>query len=143
MNDFGFTYTFLAVTGVVVMIVWDLFLAATKLLTTKIFWASYAIIVFFQLVTNGLLTGLRMVRYSDAAIVGSGSIEGGTPQMFGDGRIFYAPFEDLLFGFALVMLTLTTWVHWERRGVQKEIKAGPPLVKNFSPRPPKTGASSD
>lgn len=134
MSDVNFTYTFLAVVGVVVMIVWDLFLAKTKLLTTKIFWASYAIIIFFQLVSNGLLTGLRMVRYSDDAIVGSSSVEGGTPQMFGDGRIFFAPFEDLLFGFALVMLTLSTWVVWERRGVQTQITAGPPRVKNFGAR---------
>ena len=37
---------------------------------------------------------------------------------FGDGRIAYAPVEDLLFGFALVLATLAWWVFWGRRGVQ-------------------------
>ncbi|MEY3278227.1 MAG: hypothetical protein RLZZ426_713 [Actinomycetota bacterium] len=132
--DFAFTYTQLAVFFVFVMVVWDLFVVRTQLLKTKIFWASYAIIVFFQLVSNGLLTGFRMVQYYDEAIIGSGSVDSGTPQMLGDGRIFYAPVEDLLFGFSLVMLTLTLWVIWERRGIQKSIVAGPPRISAFGPK---------
>ncbi len=32
-----------------------------------------------------------------------------------------------MFGFALVMLTLTLWVLWGRRGIQREPMSGPPL----------------
>ncbi|MEY2634742.1 MAG: hypothetical protein RIS75_682 [Actinomycetota bacterium] len=131
MSDSTFSYTFLAVVGVILTIVWDLKIVKTRLLTTKIFWASYAIVVFFQLVSNGILTGFQMVRYYDDAIVGSGSVADGTPQMIGDGRIFYAPFEDLLFGFALVVLSMSLWVMWERRGLQKNIRSGPPRVGVF------------
>ena len=131
MSDSTFSYTFLAVVGVILTIGWDLKIVKTRLLTTKIFWASYAIVVFFQLVSNGILTGFQMVRYYDDAIVGSGSVADGTPQMIGDGRIFYAPFEDLLFGFALVVLSMSLWVMWERRGLQKNIRSGPPRVGVF------------
>jgi lycopene cyclase domain-containing protein len=73
----------------------------TKVLARKAFWTAYAIVVFFQLVTNGILTGRRVVTYDAAAIVGV--------------RIVYAPVEDLLFGFALVVQTLSWWVFWGRR----------------------------
>ena len=63
--------------------------------------------------TNGVLTGFEIVRYAGDAIVGSD-----TPTFLGDGRIAYAPVEDLLFGFALVVQTLAWWVWWGRRGVQ-------------------------
>ena len=82
----------------------------TRLLTRRAFWTAYAIIVFFQLVTNGVLTGRRVVTYDADAILG-----GATPQLLGDGRIVYAPVEDLLFGFALVVQTLAWWVWWGRR----------------------------
>jgi hypothetical protein len=36
----------------------------------------------------------------------------------------YAPVEDLVFGFALVLLTLDLWVWWGRRGVQRTPAAG-------------------
>ena len=54
------------------------------------FWIAYAIIVFFQLITNGILTGIPIVRYDAAQIIGW--------------RVVYAPVEDLLFGFALVLV---------------------------------------
>ena len=41
-------------------------------------------------------------------------------QFLGSGRIAWAPVEDLLFGFALVLQTLAWWVFWGRRGVQRE-----------------------
>ena len=70
---------------------------------------------------NAVLTGARIVRYDGAAIIGSstGTSPGSSaPAFFGDGRIAYAPVEDLLFGFALVLATLAWWVFWGRRGVQ-------------------------
>ena len=120
------TYTQLAVLGVVLVVVLDLLVLRTRLLTRRVFWVAYAIIVFFQLVTNGVLTGLRIVRYDGAAIVGSSTPTDRPPQFLGDGRIAYAPFEDLLFGFALVVLTLVLWVWWGRRGVQRTPYSGPP-----------------
>jgi len=104
------TYTQQAVAGVLVSVVLDLWVLGTRLVTRKAFWTSYAIIVFFQLVTNGVLTGLKVVRYDPATIVGSSAVP-----FLGAGRIAFAPVEDLLFGFALVLQTLSWWVFWGRR----------------------------
>jgi hypothetical protein len=120
------TYTQLAVTGVLVAISVDLYVLKTRLVTTKLFWVSDAIIVFFQLISNGFLTGLNIVRYSDDAILGVQSPDAGSPPFLGGGRIAFAPVEDLLFGFALVLLTLSLWVSWGRKGLQREPFAGPP-----------------
>jgi len=121
------TYTQLAFLAVGLVVAWDLVVLRTRLLARRVFWMAYAIIVFFQLVTNGVLTGLRIVRYSGAAIIGSSTPPAGPPPFIGDGRLAFAPVEDLLFGFALVVLSLTLWVAWGRRGVQREPMAGPPL----------------
>jgi lycopene cyclase domain-containing protein len=123
------SYTQLAVLGVVVAILLDLFVLRTRLLRRKAFWVSYAIVVFFQLVTNGVLTGLRVVRYDGEAIVGSTTPADGPPPFLGDGRIAFAPLEDLLFGFALVVLAQAMWVWLGRRGVQRTPYSGPPRVR--------------
>ncbi len=120
------SYTQLALLGVVASVVLDLAILRTRLLGRRAFWVAYAIIVGFQLLTNGMLTGLGVVRYDGAAIVGDSSLSGGTPTFLGDGRIAWAPVEDLLFGFALVVQTLAWWVFWGRRAVQREPTAGPP-----------------
>ncbi len=96
------TYTVAALLGVLAALVLDLVVLRTRLVGTRVFWAAYAIIVLFQLVVNGLLTGLRIVRYDPARIIGL--------------RIVYAPVEDLLFGFAMVTVTLTVWVWLGRSG---------------------------
>ncbi|SHG60552.1 lycopene cyclase domain-containing protein [Jatrophihabitans endophyticus] len=90
------TYTLTAVLGVLAALVVDRYVTRRRLVTRRSFWLAYAIVLFFQLVVNGLLTGLEIVRYDPARIVGL--------------RIAFAPVEDLLFGFAMVLLTLTTWV---------------------------------
>jgi lycopene cyclase domain-containing protein len=95
-------YTATAVIGVVLAVAYDVFGARTRLVTRRSFWTAYAIVLGFQLVVNGLLTGLRIVRYDPRRIIGW--------------RIAYAPVEDLLFGFAMVLVTLTTWVWLGRRG---------------------------
>ncbi len=123
------TYTQLAVLGVVAVVVLDLAVLRTRLLRRRVFWTSYAIVVFFQLVTNGVLTGLRIVRYDGAAIVGSSTPVDAPPPFLGDGRIAFAPVEDLLFGFALVVLTQVLWVWLGRRGVQRTPYSGPPRVR--------------
>ena len=136
------TYTQLAVLGVVVVVLLDLVVVRTRLLRRRVFWTAYAIIVFFQLVTNAILTGLRIVRYDGAAIVGSSTPADAPPPFLGDGRIAYAPFEDLLFGFALVVLTLVLWVWAGRRGVQRTPYAGPPRVRWPGAARPEAGTTS-
>ena len=121
------TYTQIGVLAVVLTVALDLFLLRTHLVTRKVFWVSYAIIVFFQLITNGMFTGFGIVRYRDEAIFGGTSPELGPPPFIGDGRLAFAPVEDLLFGFALVLLTLVCWVWLGRNGVQRKPNAGPPI----------------
>ena len=111
------------------MVLCDRYLFRTRLINRKIFWASYAIIVFFQLVTNGILTGLRIVRYDADAIIGSSTPEANAPAFIGDGRLVFAPVEDLLFGFSLVLMTLMLWVWHGRNGLQREPVSGPPVDK--------------
>jgi lycopene cyclase domain-containing protein len=95
------TYTAAALMGVAGAVAVDLFVLRTRLLRRRVFWATYPIIVFFQLISNGILTGRGVVRYDPAAILGL--------------RLVYAPVEDLLFGFALVLVTLSVWTWWGRR----------------------------
>jgi len=124
------TYTQLALAGVLLAVLNDLYLLRTKLVTRRIFWVSYSIIIFFQLISNGVLTGFGIVRYNGLVIIGSSTPVDGPPPMFGDGRIFFAPVEDLLFGFALVLLSLSMWVWLGRRGVQRAPISGPPRIFN-------------
>ena len=56
------------------------------------------------------------------------------PAFVGDGRIAFAPVEDLLFGFALVLVSQALWVWWGRRGLQRTPYAGPPRVRWFAGR---------
>ena len=129
------TYTQISILAVPVVIVLDLGVVRTGLLRRRVFWVSYSIIATFQLITNGILTGFRIVRYEDSAIVGSSTPVDAAPPFLGDGRIAYAPFEDLLFGFALVVLTMVLWVWLGRHDVQRTPYAGPPrLALRRSPR---------
>ena len=109
------TYTALAAIGVVAAIVLDRWVARTRVTSTADWWSAYGIMVFFQLLTNGWLTGRGIVRYEPDAIMGSEHIA-----FFGDGRAAYAPVEDLAFGFALVLTTCVAWV-WlgDRTGEQE------------------------
>jgi lycopene cyclase domain-containing protein len=86
---------------VVVALVIDLLLTRTALVRRKAFWVSYAIVLIGQLVVNGVLTGAGVVRYDPRAIIGV--------------RVIFAPVEDLLFGFAMVLITLSSWVWLGRR----------------------------
>ena len=95
------SYSALAVTAVVAVLVLDLAVLRTRLVTRKVFWAAYAIVIVFQLLMNGVLTGRDVVVYDPDAIWGP--------------RIAYAPVEDLLFGFAMVTLTLVSWAAVNRR----------------------------
>lgn len=79
----------------------DLLVLRTRLLTRRVFWVSYVIVLGFQLLVNGVLTGVRIVRYDPHTIIGW--------------RLAYAPVEDVGFGFALVTMTLSLWVWLDRR----------------------------
>ncbi len=98
------SYTSLVLIAIGFTIINDLFLLKTRLLTRKVFWTSYAIIVFFQLITNGWLTYNEIITYSDDAILGV--------------RVVFAPLEDLGFGFALVTNVMALWVYLGRRGIR-------------------------
>ena len=95
------SYSALAVVAVIGALVVDLAVLRTRMVTRRVFWVAYAIIIVFQLLMNGVLTGLDVVVYDADAIWGP--------------RIAYAPVEDLLFGFALVVLTLASWAAVNRR----------------------------
>jgi len=104
------TYTAAALVAGAMAALTDLLVLRTRLLRTRTWWTAYAIVLFFQLLTNGWLTGRGIVRYADAAIVGSGRVVA-----LGDGRVVFAPAEDIAFGFALVLMTTSAWVAAGRR----------------------------
>ena len=97
------TYTALTISAVALTVLIDLRILKTRLLTRKVFWTSYAIILFFQLITNWWLTSNHIVSYSEDFILGA--------------RIASAPIEDLGFGFVLVTNVMALWVYWGRRGL--------------------------
>ena len=90
------TYTQLAIFAIMCAIIFDLYIAQTQLLKRKVFWTSYVIIIFFQLLTKWWLTSRNIVMYDPSLIIGF--------------RIASAPVEDLLFGFALVLGILSNWI---------------------------------
>lgn len=98
-------YTDIAIISIIFAAIVDLFIIKNKLLTKKVFWTSYAIILPFQLITNWWLTSRNIVMYSPDAITGI--------------RVVSAPAEDLLFGFALILLVMNLWVYWGKKGIQK------------------------
>jgi lycopene cyclase domain-containing protein len=104
------TYTAIAVAAALAAVALDRWAARTRLTASGAWWASYGIVVGFQLLTNGWLTGRRIVRYDADAILGSGRVT-----FVGEGRLVYAPVEDLGFGFALVLTTCVVWVWLGRR----------------------------
>jgi len=125
------SYTVAALLGVAGALAVDLAVLRTRLVTRAVFWATYPLIVTFQLLSNGILTGRRIVTYDPDAIIGW--------------RLVYAPVEDLLFGFALVLLTLSIWVWLGRRGPVRPLGGWPrrrvPAARTGLPRrgpPPPT-----
>jgi lycopene cyclase domain-containing protein len=95
------TYTQLALAAVLAAVALDLAVLRVGVLRRRTFWVAYGIVLFFQLLSNGWLTGRGIVRYDPEVILGA--------------RLAYAPVEDLLFGFALVVWTLDCWLLTGRR----------------------------
>ena len=100
------TYSQIAIAAAIIAIIIDLTVSSQPLLKRRAFWASYAIILPFQLLTNWWLTSRNIVMYNPDAIIGV--------------RICSAPVEDLLFGFALVLSVMGMWEFWGRRGMQRD-----------------------
>jgi lycopene cyclase domain-containing protein len=95
------SYTVLAAAAVVFAGLADLALLRTRLLARRAFWVSYTILFGFQVLVDGVLTCRGIVRYNPGRIVGW--------------HLACAPVEDYLFGFAMILQTLTWWVWWGRR----------------------------
>ncbi|MEY3102993.1 MAG: hypothetical protein RL256_15 [Actinomycetota bacterium] len=100
------SYTELSILSVLLVILIDRYILKSRLLEKKAYWTAYAIIIFFQLLTNWWLTSRNILSYSEAAIIGW--------------RIASAPVEDLLFGFSMVTLTMSLWIFWGRKGVERD-----------------------
>jgi lycopene cyclase domain-containing protein len=108
------SYTALAVTGMIVAGLADVALFRTRLLARRAFWVSYAILFGFQVLVDGVLTCRGIVRYNPERILGW--------------HLACAPVEDYLFGFALILQTLTWWVWWGRRAARGRGAAAPQLA---------------
>lgn len=95
------TYTEITSFALIIVVLSDIFLFKTSLLTTRAFWGSYAIILPFQLLTNSWLTNRKIVIYDSNEIIGL--------------RVAGAPVEDLLFGFAMVVGFISYWEFRKKR----------------------------
>ena len=89
------TYTEITVYALIITVIFDMFVTKNSLLSTVRFWFSYAIILPFQLLTNWWLTSRQIVTYNPESIMGL--------------RVAGAPFEDLIFGFAMILAVMTMW----------------------------------
>ena len=94
-------YADVALNAVLVAVIFDLYLLRSQMMTRKIFWKTYFLILPFQLLTNWWLTSNKIVMYSDGEIIGT--------------RIAGAPMEDLFFGFSMILLTLSLWEFFAKR----------------------------
>jgi lycopene cyclase domain-containing protein len=100
------SYSDIAITAFSIAVMNDLFGFKTSMLTRPAFWTSYSIILPFQFLTNWWLTSRNIVMYNPDTIVGL--------------RVFSAPAEDILFGFALLLGVMGLWEYWGRKGIQRE-----------------------
>lgn len=95
------TYSDIALYAVLFAVVTDLYFIRVQMITRGIFWLSYGLIFPFQLLTNRWLTSNQIVNYSPEQIIGV--------------RFAGAPVEDLLFGFSMILLTLSFWEFYRAR----------------------------
>ena len=98
-------YSDIALSAVFVAVVLDLFLLKSRMMTRGIFWLTYFLILPFQLLTNWWLTSNSIVMYTDTVIIGQ--------------RLAGAPIEDLLFGFSMILLTISAWEFFKDRFNEK------------------------
>ena len=98
-------YSDIALNAVFVAVVLDHFLLKSRMMTRGIFWLTYFLILPFQLLTNWWLTSKSIVMYTDTEIIGQ--------------RLAGAPIEDLLFGFSMILLTISAWEYFKIRFNEK------------------------
>ena len=89
------SYTLGAVVAIVAALALDLAGTRQRLVTRGYFWVAYVVILCFQLLMNGVLTGIPIVTYEPSVHLGV--------------RVANAPIEDIGFGFGLVLSVLTVW----------------------------------
>lgn len=94
-------YSDIALNAVFLAVVLDLFLLKSQMMTRGIFWLTYFLILPFQLLTNWWLTSNEIVMYGLSDITGQ--------------RLAGAPIEDLLFGFSMILLTISVWEFFNKR----------------------------
>ena len=99
-------YSDIALNAVFLAVVLDLFLLKSRMMTRGIFWLTYFLILPFQLLTNWWLTSNEIVMYGLSDITGQ--------------RLAGAPIEDLLFGFSLILLTISAWEFFKDRLNKKQ-----------------------
>jgi lycopene cyclase domain-containing protein len=96
----GVTYSAIASYSVILAIILDLFVIRSAVTAQWRFYFAWAILLVFQLLTNGWLTGRGIVQYDESQITGV--------------RLANAPVEDIAFGFALIVVTLSVWLRLRR-----------------------------
>jgi len=94
-------YSDIALDAVLIAVIFDLFILRSQMVTRGLFWLSYGLILPFQLLTNWWLTSKLIVMYTPASIIVR--------------RLAGAPIEDLLFGFSMILLTLSLWDYFSNR----------------------------
>lgn len=94
-------YSDIALDAVLIAVILDLFILRSQMVTRGLFWLSYGLILPFQLLTNWWLTSKLIVMYTPDSIIGR--------------RLAGAPIEDLLFGFSMILLTLSLWDYFSNR----------------------------
>jgi lycopene cyclase domain-containing protein len=97
------TYSDLAIYAVLLAVMLDLYIIRSQMLTRGIYWLTWGLILPFQLLTNSWLTINNIVIYSPDQIIGR--------------RLAGAPIEDLLFGFSMILLTLSLWERFKPRDI--------------------------
>jgi len=100
-------YSDIALDAVLIAVILDLFILRRQMVTRGLFWLSYGLILPFQLLTNWWLTSKLVVMYTPAAIIGR--------------RLAGAPIEDLLFGFSMILLTLSLWDYLSNRAQSEKV----------------------
>ena len=117
------TYIQIGIIYFLAAVLTDLYILRTRVLKLRMFWLSYLIMLFFQFITNGILTKLLIVRYNDFAIIG-GDYTTKTPPLIGDGRLFYAPVEDVFFGFSMIVFSISIWIWLGKKNIQRKPYSG-------------------
>jgi len=117
------TYIQIGIIYCLAAVLTDLYILRTRVLKLRMFWLSYLIMLFFQFITNGILTKLLIVRYNDFAIIG-GDYTTKTPPLIGDGRLFYAPVEDVFFGFSMIVFSISIWIWLGKKNIQRKPYSG-------------------